>query len=168
MSDKVFNFFLKICLLVMSLVCLTISSYAFPAPAINGSSLESVSMGLQRYHDPVGNRNGLRFPYHVPVNQQHHSYHHSTLPMQGVRDHSLNFFPTVTTNSFRVPTNPLRNVAIPTQASFEMGPRHVGPAPSSSLRIYRPHRGVVPETTLRHRSLPPMGFLRVNVMFPIQ
>ncbi|KAH1218383.1 putative E3 ubiquitin-protein ligase ZFP1 [Glycine max] len=143
-------------------VCLTISSYAFPAPAINGSSLESVSMGLQRYHDPVGNRNGLRFPYHVPVNQQHHSYHHSTLPMQGVRDHSLNFFPTVTTNSFRVPTNPLRNVAIPTQASFEMGPRHVGPAPSSSLRIYRPHRGVVPETTLRHRSLPPMGFLRVN------
>ncbi|KHN36861.1 E3 ubiquitin ligase BIG BROTHER-related [Glycine soja] len=132
------------------------------APAINGSSLESVSMGLQRYHDPVGNRNGLRFPYHVPVNQQHHSYHHSTLPMQGVRDHSLNFHPTVTTNSFRVPTNPLRNVAIPTQASFEMGPRHVGPAPSSSLRIYRPHRGVVPETTLRHRSLPPMGFLRVN------
>ncbi|KAK7324551.1 hypothetical protein VNO77_28197 [Canavalia gladiata] len=132
------------------------------APNVNGSSLEGPSMGLQRYHDPAGNRNGLRFPHPLPVNQQHHNYHHPALPMQGVRGHNINFHPPLTAASFRVPTNPPRSVAIPTQTGFEMGPRHVGPAPSSGLRIYRPHRGVVPESSLGQRSLPPVGFLQVD------
>ncbi|KAL9322188.1 hypothetical protein ACSQ67_010241 [Phaseolus vulgaris] len=131
-------------------------------PTVNGGSLDSASMGLQRYHDPAGSRNGLRFPHPLPVNQQHHNYHHPALPMQGVRGHNINFHPAVSAASFRVPINPSRGVAIPAQPGFELGPRHVGPAPSAGLRIYRPHRGAVPETTLEHRSLPPVGFLQVD------
>uniref|UniRef100_A0A151UD75 RING-type E3 ubiquitin transferase n=1 Tax=Cajanus cajan TaxID=3821 RepID=A0A151UD75_CAJCA len=108
------------------------------APNVNGSSLESASMGLHRYHDPSANRNGLR-------------------------GHNINFHPAaVNAASYRLPTNPSRGVAIPAQTGFEMGPRHVGPAPQPGLRIYRPHRGVVPETTLGHRTLPPVGFLQVD------
>ncbi|RDX69975.1 putative E3 ubiquitin-protein ligase ZFP1, partial [Mucuna pruriens] len=143
-------------------VCLTIPPYYFPAPSINAGSLESANMGLQRYHDPPGNRNGLRFPLPLPVNQQHHNYHHPALPMQGVRGHNINFHPAVTAASFRVPTNPSRSLTIPAPTGFDMGPRHIGPAPSSGLRIYRPHRGAMPETTLGHRGLPPVGFLQVD------
>lgn len=123
-------------------------------------------MGLQRYHDTAGNRNGLRFPHPPPVNQQHHSYHPPGLPMQGVRGHNINFHPPVTAASFRVPPNPSRSAAIPTQTGFETGPRHLGPAPPAGFRIYRPHR-VMPEAAFGHRSLPPMGFLQVDVIFPI-
>ncbi|KAJ1423151.1 Zinc finger, RING-type [Sesbania bispinosa] len=68
-------------------------------PNVNGSSLESPSMGLQRYHDTSANRNGLRFPHPPPVNQQHHTYHHPALPMQGVRGHNINFYPPITATS---------------------------------------------------------------------
>ncbi|KAK7244221.1 hypothetical protein RIF29_39040 [Crotalaria pallida] len=133
------------------------------APNVNGSSLETASMGLQRYHDAVSNRNGLRFPHPPPANHQHHNYHHPALPpMQGVRGHNINFHPPVTTASFRVPTNPSRGAMIPTQTGFEMVPRQVGPAPSAGLRVYQPHRAIMPETTLAHRNLPPMGFLQVD------
>ncbi|XP_045801288.1 probable E3 ubiquitin-protein ligase ZFP1 [Trifolium pratense] len=132
------------------------------APNINGSSLESASMGLQRYHDTAGNRNVLRFPPPPPpVNQQHPNYHHPTLPMQGIRGHNISFHPPVTAASFRVPPNPPRGSVIPPQTGFEAGPRHIIPAPSTGFRIYRPHR-LMPEIALGHRSLPPVGFLQVD------
>ncbi|KAK7401790.1 hypothetical protein VNO78_13562 [Psophocarpus tetragonolobus] len=140
-------------------------SFSIPyvqAPNVNGSSLENGSMGLQRYHNPTGNRNDHRFPHPLHVNQQHYNYHHPTLPMQGVRGHDINFHPAATTPSFRVPTSPLRNVAMPTQPDFEMGPRHASLTSSTGLRIYRPHRGLMPETTLGHQSLPPIGFMQVD------
>ncbi|CAL0310174.1 unnamed protein product [Lupinus luteus] len=132
------------------------------APNVNGSSLENASMGLQRYHDTANNRNGLRFPHPPPANHPHHNYLHPPLPMQGVRGHAINFHPPATAASFRVPTNPSRGAVIPPQTGFEMIPRHVGPVPSAGLRIYRPHRSIMPDTTLGHRNLPPMGFLRVD------
>ncbi|KAF1898029.1 hypothetical protein Lal_00032793 [Lupinus albus] len=132
------------------------------APNVNGSSLENASMGLQRYHDTASNRNGLRFPHPPPANHPHHNYHHPALPMQGVRGHNIGFHPPVTAASFRVPTNPSRNTVIPTQAGYEMVPRHFGPVLPEGLRIYRPHRAIVPDATLRHRNLAPMGFLQVD------
>ena len=158
--------FSEFVMLFTSLACLTVSPYYCPAPGVNGSSIESTSMGLQRYHETASNRNGLRFPHPPPVNHHHHNYHHPALPMQGVRGHGVNFHPPVTAASFRVPTNPSRGGAIPTHNGFEVGPRHVGPVPSAGLRIYRPHRGVMHETNLGHRNLPPMGFLHVDVRFP--
>lgn len=122
------KFFFEVVVLVMSLGFLTFS-ILFSAPTVNGGSLDSASMGLQRYHDPAGSRNGLRFPHPLLVNQQHHNYHHPAMPMQGVRGHNINFHPAVTAASFRVPINPSRGVAIPPQPGFELGPRHVGPAP---------------------------------------
>ncbi|XP_057457601.1 probable E3 ubiquitin-protein ligase ZFP1 [Lotus japonicus] len=132
------------------------------ASSVNGSSLESASMGLQRYHDTAGNRNSIRFPHPPPVNQQFHSYHHPALPMPGVRGHTINFHPPVTAAAFRVPANPSRGAAIPPQPGFELVPRHVGPAPPAGFRIYRPQRGVMHETTLGHRTHPPVGFLQVD------
>ncbi|OIW05281.1 hypothetical protein TanjilG_03670 [Lupinus angustifolius] len=132
------------------------------APNVNGNSLENASRGLQRYHDPASNRNGLRFPHPPPANHPHHNYHHPALPMQGVRGHNIIFHPPVTAASLRVPTNPSRNAAIPTQAGFEMVPRHFGPVPPEGLQIYRPHRAIMPDATLRHRNLAPMGFLQVD------
>ncbi|KAJ1379273.1 Zinc finger, RING-type [Sesbania bispinosa] len=115
-----------------------------PSPNVNGSSLESPSMGLQRYHDTSATEMA------------------SALPMQGVRGHNINFYPPITATSFRVPTNPSRGAAIPTQTGFEMGPRHVGPAPPAGFRVYRPNRGVMHGTALGHRSLPPVGFVQVD------
>ncbi|KAE9585169.1 putative transcription factor C2H2 family [Lupinus albus] len=132
------------------------------APNVNGSSLENASMGLQRYHDTSSNRNGLRFPHPPPANHPPHNYHHPALPMQGVRGHNIHFHPPVTPASFRVPTNPSRSAMIPAQTGFEMVPRHVGPVPSAGLRIYRPHRAIMPDATLGHRNLPSMGFLQVD------
>lgn len=132
------------------------------APSVNGSSIESASMGLPRYHETASNRNGHRFPHSPPVNHQHHNYHHPALPMQGVRGHGVNLHPPVAAASFRVPTNPPRSAAIPTHNGFEMGPRHAGPVPSAGVRIYRPHRGVMHETAIGHRNLPHLGFFHVD------
>jgi E3 ubiquitin-protein ligase RNF38/44 len=86
--------------------------------------------------------------------------------MQGIRGHNISFHPPVAAASFRVPPNPPRGAVIPPQTGFEAGPRHIIPAPSTGFRIYRPHR-LMPETALGHRSLPPMGFLQVDVIFPM-
>nr|XP_004489087.2 RING finger protein 44-like [Cicer arietinum] len=72
------------------------------APYINGSSLESASMGFQ--HDIVGNRNGLMLLHPPPFIQQHqhYQYHHPTLAMQ------------------RVLPNPPCSIAIPLQIAFQI------------------------------------------------
>ncbi|KAF7822670.1 putative E3 ubiquitin-protein ligase ZFP1 [Senna tora] len=132
------------------------------APTVNGTSIENANMGMQRYHDTASNRSGLRFPHPHPVNHPNHNYHFPTLPMQGVRGH--NFHPPVTAATYRVPSNSSRNTAIPVQNRFELGARHIGPAPSAGVRIYHPLRGFTPETTHRHRNFPAMSFLLVDDM----
>ncbi|RDX83042.1 putative E3 ubiquitin-protein ligase ZFP1, partial [Mucuna pruriens] len=133
------------------------------APSANGSSLENARMGLQRYHDTAGSRSGLRFPHPPPVNPQYHGFHHQTQPVQEMRGHSINLHPPVTAPSYRVPTNPSRSSSILVQNAFEMGgARHVAPPPFAGARIYRPHRGNMHETSLRHRNLPPVAFLQVD------
>lgn len=121
-------------------------------------------MGLQRYHETTSNVNGLRF-LHPPVNHHHNYHHHPTPPMQVVRGHGVSFQPPVTATSYRVPGNPSRSAVIPAQNGFDMGPRHIGLTPMPGLRIYRPQRGFTPDTTIGHRNLPPMSFLRVDVIF---
>ncbi|KAK7405302.1 hypothetical protein VNO78_06510 [Psophocarpus tetragonolobus] len=132
------------------------------APSANGSSLENPRMGPQRYHDTSGSRSGHRYPHPSLVNPQYHNFHHQTQPVQEMRGHSVNFHPSVNAPSYRVPTNPSRSSSVFIQDAIEMGARHVGPAPFSGSRIYRPHRGSMHETTLRHRNLPPVAFLQVD------
>lgn len=134
------------------------------APSANGSSLENARMGPQRYHDTAGSRSGHRFPHPPLVNPHYHSFHHQTQPVQEMRGHSINFHPPppVTAPSYRVPTNASRSSSIFIQDAIEMGARHVGAAPFAGSRIYRPHRGSMHETTLRHRNLPPVTFLQVD------
>ncbi|XP_019414037.1 PREDICTED: probable E3 ubiquitin-protein ligase RHG1A [Lupinus angustifolius] len=127
---------------------------------VNESLLEDASMGLQMYHNTSSNRSGFRFPHPPPVNPLHHNFHHPTLPMQGMRGHSISFHPP--SASYRVPTNPLRSAVIPAQNDFEMGARHLRIAPPAGLRRHRPHRGVMPNATLGHQNLSPMHFFQVD------
>lgn len=144
---------------------LSLPFYYSPAPTVNGNSLENANMGIQRYHDTANNRNSLRFPHAPPVNHLNHSYHLPTPPMQGGRGHNFNFRPPITSATYRVQSNSSRSAVIPMQNGFELGARHNGSAPSTSLRINRPLRGVMPETTLRLRNFPRMRFLLVDVIF---
>ncbi|XP_054815178.1 probable E3 ubiquitin-protein ligase ZFP1 isoform X2 [Prosopis cineraria] len=130
---------------------------------VNGSSLENANTGMQRYHDTANNRSSLRFAHQPPVNQQHHNYHLPTLPMQGVRGHNINFHPPVTATTYRgVPSNSPHSTVIPVQNGFGLGGRHVDLVPSASQWIHRSHRGVTPDTSLRHQNSRPMSFLHVD------
>ncbi|KAJ7948706.1 RING/U-box superfamily protein [Quillaja saponaria] len=128
------------------------------ASNVNGGSLETGSMGVQRHHETASHRTGPRF-LHPPLNQLLPSYHHATMPMQGARGHNINFHSHINTPSFRVPTNPSCNIVVPAQNGFEMGPRHLGPALPTGVRMYHPPRRVVTETTFGHRNLPHMRIL---------
>ncbi|KAL2326765.1 hypothetical protein Fmac_020192 [Flemingia macrophylla] len=132
------------------------------ASSANGSSSANARMGLQSYHDAAATRSGLRFPHHPPASAQYHSFHHQTQSAQEIRGHSINFHPSVTAPSYRVQANPLRSSSILVHNAMEMGARHVGPAPVAGARMYQPHRSNMPETTLRHRNLPPMAFIQVD------
>lgn len=127
--------------------------------------MEARSMGVQRYHETASNRSSPSFQHPPPINHRHHSHHHPSPPMQAVRSPNINFHPQVTAPSYRVSTNSSRSTPTPAQNSFEMGHRHAGSAAPTGLRIYRPHRGVAPEATLRHRNLPQLRVLQADVIF---
>ncbi|KAJ7981792.1 RING/U-box superfamily protein [Quillaja saponaria] len=127
------------------------------ASNVIGGSLETGNMGVQR-HQTASNRTGPRF-LHPPVNHWPHNYHPTTMPMHGGRGHNINFPSQINTPSYRVPTNPSRNTVVPAQNGFEMGPRHLRPAPPSGIRVYHPPRGVVTDANFGHRNLPRMRVL---------
>ena len=132
---------------------------------VNGGSMEARSMGVQRYHETASNRSSPSFQHPPPINHRHHSHHHPSPPMQAVRSPNINFHPQVAAPSYRVSTNSSRSTPTPALNSFEMGHRHPGSAAPTGLRIYRPHRGVAPEATLRHRNLPQLRVLQADVIF---
>ncbi|KAK4576828.1 hypothetical protein RGQ29_027389 [Quercus rubra] len=129
---------------------------------VNGGSMEARSMGVQRYHETASNRSSPSFQHPPPINHRHHSHHHPSPPMQAVRSPNINFHPQVAAPSYRVSTNSSRSTPTPALNSFEMGHRHPGSAAPTGLRIYRPHRGVAPEATLRHRNLPQLRVLQAD------
>ncbi|KAF1899649.1 hypothetical protein Lal_00019779 [Lupinus albus] len=132
---------------------------------VNESSLEDASMGLHMYHDTASIRGGFRFPHPPHVNALPHNFHHPTLPMQGMRGHSIGFHPP--SASYRVPTNPLHSAPVPAQNDFEMGARHLRAAPPAGLRRHRPQRGVMPNATLGHQNLSPMHFFQVDELLAL-
>ncbi|XP_059443936.1 probable E3 ubiquitin-protein ligase ZFP1 isoform X2 [Corylus avellana] len=129
----------------------------------NGGSMESRSMGVQRYHETASNRSPPNFQHPPPINHQHHNLHHPGPLTHGVRGQNINFQPQVAAASYRVSTNPSRSSLNPVQNSLEMGHRHPGSVPPTGLRIYRHHRGgFMPEATLRHRNLPHLRVLQAD------
>jgi E3 ubiquitin-protein ligase RNF38/44 len=130
----------------------------------NGGSMESRSMGVQRYHETASNRSPPNFQHPPPINHQHHNLHHPGPLTHGVRGQTINFQPQVAAPSYRVSTNLSRSSLNPPQNSLEMGHRHPGSVPPTGFRIYHQHRGgVVPEATLRHRNLPHLRVLQADV-----
>ncbi|KAF5462564.1 hypothetical protein F2P56_018558 [Juglans regia] len=127
---------------------------------VNGGSMDTRSIGMQRYHETAGSSSSPSFPHPPPINHRHHNHHHPNLPMQGVRGQNINSHPQVAAASYRIPTNPSRRALRPAHNSLEMGHRHPVSVQSSGLQIYHPHRrGFVPEATLRQHSLPHLRVL---------
>ncbi|XP_040986565.1 probable E3 ubiquitin-protein ligase ZFP1 [Juglans microcarpa x Juglans regia] len=130
---------------------------------VNGGSMDTRSIGMQRYHETAGSSSSPSFPHPPPINHRHHNHHHPNRPMQGVRGQNINSHPQVAAASYRIPTNPLRSALRPAHNSLEMGYRHLVSVQSTGLQIYHPHRrGFVPEATLRQHSLQHLRVLRAD------
>lgn len=132
---------------------------------MNGGPVETGNMSLQRYHEPASNRSNASFLHPTPVSLQHHNFHHLSPPIQGMRGHNINVLPQVPPASFRIPTtNASQSTLNPSQDGLDVGLRHMGSVQPAGVRMYRPHReGVVPETSLRHRNLPRLRVVPIDV-----
>ncbi|KAJ4837518.1 hypothetical protein Tsubulata_047530, partial [Turnera subulata] len=123
---------------------------------VNGGSMESGSIHPQPYHEPASNISDESFLHPSPGNFHHQNYHQLSLPIQGIRSHSVNVNSHIPGPSFRVPTSyASQSNIVSSQDGLDIGLGHPGSVPSSGLRIYRPHlEGIIPETTPRRRNLP--------------
>ncbi|KDP36261.1 hypothetical protein JCGZ_09826 [Jatropha curcas] len=131
------------------------------ASNVTGGSIDTGSMGLQRYHELSTNRSNTSFLHPSPANLRHHNFHHLSPPIQGMRGHNFNVIPQLPAASFRCPTSYASQSNVnPSQDGLDIGVRHPGSMQPTGLRMYRPHReGVVAETALRHRNLPHLRVL---------
>ncbi|PON92786.1 43kDa postsynaptic protein [Trema orientale] len=117
-------------------------------------SMETASMGLQRYHEAANTRSSQSLRHPLSVNHRHQN-HHALPPMLGPRGPN-NVAPAphrYSSSSSRSNTN---------SSQMEIGHRHAGTAPPTGIRIYRPHRGVNPDNTLRQQHLAHLRFLRTD------
>ncbi|KAK9937946.1 hypothetical protein M0R45_014710 [Rubus argutus] len=120
---------------------------------VGGGSMDSVNMGMQRYHDSSSNRSSSILRHPPPLNHRHQNHHVVPPPMQGLRGHNLNLPHIATEPSYRLPTSSSRSTTRnPSQNGLEIGRRQPGPIPQTGFRIYRPHQGVISETALRHHN----------------
>ncbi|KAL6202124.1 hypothetical protein ACLB2K_025835 [Fragaria x ananassa] len=121
---------------------------------VGGGSMDSVNMGMQRYHDSSSSRSSSILRHPPPLNHRHQNHHVATPPMQGLRGHNLNLPHVTTEPSYRLPSSSSRgSTRNPSQNGMEIGRRQPGPIPQTGFRIYRPHQGVISETALRHHNL---------------
>ncbi|PSR95706.1 E3 ubiquitin-protein like [Actinidia chinensis var. chinensis] len=121
---------------------------------ISGGGTEPANMGTHGYQETASNRNSTPFLHLPPIHQGHSNIHHPSHPMQGARCQNINFHSQVATTSHRFSTNN------PFQDGIEVGPRYVGPAPPTGIRIYRPHRrALMPEAAVSHHDLPRLRVL---------
>lgn len=136
---------------------------------VNGAPMESGNMVGQQYPEAASLRSSSSF-LHPPHNVQHHSFHHPTPPVQGVRNHNTNVVhPQVAAASYRVPSSYYaHNTMNLSQDGLEMVPRHMGHVPPTGFRIYRsPREGHVSETTLRQQNLPHLRVFPSDVILSL-
>lgn len=127
--------------------------------------MDSVNMGMQRYHDSSSNRSSSILRHPPPLNHRHQNHHVVPPPMQGLRGHNLNLPHVATEPSYRLPTSSSRSTTRnPSQNGLEIGRRQPGPIPQTGFRIYRPHQGVISETALRHHNFSHWRVLGVDVI----
>lgn len=117
---------------------------------------ESGNMGAQGYQETNSGGSSTTFLHPPPIHQGHPSLYQPSQPMQGLRGQSINFHSQLATPSHRPSTNTTSHASMnPFQDGIEVGPRYVGPAPPTGLRIHRPHRrAMMPDATTRHRDVP--------------
>lgn len=124
---------------------------------INGGGIDATNVGLHGYQVTTTNRNPAPF-VHPPPHQGPHNLHHPTPPpMPPMQGHNLDFHSQLASTSRRLPTN---NPINPFPNGIEPGPRFVGPAPPTGLRVFRPHRrDLMVDPSARHRGFPHLRVL---------
>ncbi|KAL5564273.1 hypothetical protein UlMin_027437 [Ulmus minor] len=118
-------------------------------------SIDIVNMGMPRYHE-TSNSRGSQSVRHPPQLSHRHQNHHPLPHVQGPR--SLNNLPSAhyrSSNSSRISSNSSHN-------GPETGHRQPGTVPPTGLRIYRPHRDVIPDATSRRQQLAQLRLMRTD------
>lgn len=120
-------------------------------------------MGARGYQETASNISSTIFL--PPIYQGHPNFHHLPQLMHGVMGLNIDFVSQVATPSHGVSTNSTSNSSMhPFQDGIEVGPRYVGPALQTGLRMYRPHlRAHFPEATVRHHDFPYLRSADVNI-----
>lgn len=130
--------------------------------------MEAANVGLHGYQVTTNTRNTTAFvhPPAVTPHQGPHNLHHPPPPqMQPMQGLNMDFHSQLASTSRRLPTN---NTINPFQNGIEPGPRFVGPAPSTGLRVYRPHRReLMVDATARHRGFPHLRVLPEDVLYSL-
>lgn len=124
-------------------------------PFMHGS-IETASLGMPRYHEAPNSRSSQSLRHPPAVNHRHQN-HHALAPMLGPRGHNNS-----AAASHRFPSNSSRSSTNPSHNGFETGHRQPGTVPPTGIRIYRPHRGSIPEANLRQLQLPHLRYLHAD------
>uniref|UniRef100_A0A7N1A5I6 RING-type E3 ubiquitin transferase n=1 Tax=Kalanchoe fedtschenkoi TaxID=63787 RepID=A0A7N1A5I6_KALFE len=125
-----------------------------PGGNVSRGARDNGAMGVLGYPDLASNSSTNFLP---------HIRHGSTPlvlppPMQVVGAPNVNFFQ-VAGPSYRGPANTTPHVSLnPPQESLSSGLRLQGTVLPTGIRVYRPHRGTLPDATVRSQSVP---YLRV-------
>lgn len=119
-----------------------------------------MEVGLHGYQVTASNRNPTAFihpPAITPHQGPHNLHHPPPPPMPPMQGHNMDFHSQLASTSRRLPTNPFQN-------GIESGPRFVGPAPPTGLRVFRPNRrDMSVDAIARHRNFPHLRVLPEDV-----
>ncbi|KAA0059006.1 hypothetical protein IC582_016642 [Cucumis melo] len=126
----------------------------------NGGLLETMNLGVHRYHETAGNRNSRNIQ-HPSVNHGHHIHNHPSAVVQRIRGHNFQFYPQVTAASYGFPLNSSYGTMNP--HSLEIGRRQPGAVAPTGHGLHRiPRASVAADTTTRHHSIPQLRFLQAD------
>ncbi|CAK9324315.1 unnamed protein product [Citrullus colocynthis] len=126
----------------------------------NGGLLETMNLGVHRYHETAGNRNSRNIQ-HPSVNHGHHIHNHPSAVVQRIRGHNFQFYPQVTAASYGFPLNSSYGTMNP--HSMEIGRRQPGAVAPTGHGLHRiPRVSVAADTTTRHHNIPQLRFLQAD------
>ncbi|KAF6155936.1 hypothetical protein GIB67_039267 [Kingdonia uniflora] len=133
------------------------NSYSPATPYINarridGGTLEIASTGGHGYSESFDGRSSAILLHSSSMHHHHHPHFHHHHPpflmQQTMQGYNYSYHPQPPP-SYRLPTNNTMHHGTPSPFDvLETGVRYTRPSPSNGLRIYRPHRNGVRQTTL--------------------
>ncbi|XP_022922648.1 probable E3 ubiquitin-protein ligase ZFP1 [Cucurbita moschata] len=126
----------------------------------NGGLLETMNVGVHRYHETAGNRNSRNIQ-HPSINHGHHIHNHPSAVVQRIRGHNFQSYPQVTAALYGFPLNSSYGTMNP--HNLEIGRRQPGVVAPTGHGLHRlPRAGVAPDTTTRPHNISQLRFLQAD------